>query len=448
MESALWKLEENAIRSHTTEKLRDFTVDSEGDFFVYVLECESEVNLQREIEDYDGQKIEETLEDGENAWINYPATIRPPIGDHHSNFPKWVEQAVEADEVYYVGQTSDPVDRIAAHATASDRSAYASRLFPPVSITHIERVQSRNRAQALEDTIAQFISFGCEIESENYSGYGKVPEEIHSRLKRFANPDGPNLEIANGRNLAAFHSAPDNRWTTALLYKLTEIPDPIAPWDTHKEYDGFPIEKSIVVDWYLKSLEFIAEHATSFQYQEDLLLSQIVEFEEWLEASESYPQRGDPEEEYWNADEGIESIEEGKEYFEQLKEIGQKLVVEPFLIEYRKKTRELHSEPLRFAYSEKTPNIEANSGSDSAPNQSPSTKPTPNQESVSLSGEERKRLKDVIQMSPTSNGELQDHWNLQESADVYYYLEDHFSEWYYRDSDSMIRAADDAEDQI
>lgn len=146
MDTPLWQLDENEIRSHSRKQMHDLTRDTSGNFFVYVLKCEDEIRLRKEIEAYDGKGIVEAVQEGEDTWLNYPAKIRPPIGDHQSNFPNWVEQAVEADEVYYVGQTLDPVDRITEHATGGDNSAYATRLFPPKSIVYMERVQDREHA--------------------------------------------------------------------------------------------------------------------------------------------------------------------------------------------------------------------------------------------------------------------------------------------------------------
>ncbi|MDS0473792.1 DUF5797 family protein [Natrinema sp. 1APR25-10V2] len=447
MDTPLWQLDENEIRSRSRKRMHDLTHDTSGDFFVYVLECEPEIRLRKEIEAYDGKGIVEAVQEGKDAWLDYPAKIRPPIGDHQSNFPNWVEQAVEADEVYYVGQTLDPVDRIAEHATGGDNSAYATRLFPPKSIIHMERVQDREEAKALEDLIAQVISFGCEIESEHYTGYGSVPERLHERLEKFADPDGPELEIENGRNLATFHAAPNDYWTFYLMSYITELPSPMAPWDTHEEFDAYPIEESIVVDWYLTSLESAAR-ASSFQYQEDLLMKHIEKFEEWLESSDEYPERGDPEDNYWDADEGIDSTEEGKQYFWQLHEIAQEWIVEPFLAEYREETRSMHPSPLRFAYSDKSPNVSLKSGPEGSTLTSSEQGGKKGTSTEPLTNEERARLEDVIELAPTSNGELQDRWGFDESADVHHYLEDHLSEWYYRDADSRIRPTDDAEDQL
>lgn len=447
MDTPLWQLDENEVRNHARKRMHDLTRDTSGDFFVYVLECESDVRLRKEIEGYDGRAIAEAVHESEDAWLNYPAKIRPPVGDHQSNFPKWVEQAVEADEVYYVGQTLDPVDRIAEHATAGDNSAFAARLFPPVSVIHMERVQNREEAKALEDLIAQVISFGCEIESEHYGGYGTVPDRLHDRLETFADPDGPDLEIENGRNLATFHAAPNDYWTAHLVERVTELPLPMTPWDVHEEHDAYPIEESIVVDWYLTSLESAAKNS-SFQYQEDILMKHIEKFEEWIEASDEYPNRGDPEDNYWDADEGIESTEEGKQYFWELHDLGKERILEPFLEEFREETRSMHPSPLRFAYSDKSPNMSLKSGSEGGASTSTGGTHEGGENPGSLTDQEQSRLSDVIELAPTSNSELQNRWGLDESADVHHYLEDHLSEWYYRDADSRIRPTDDAIDQI
>jgi hypothetical protein len=454
MASPLHELAEDEIRPGIHKRSQELIENDSGEFYVYVLECEPEISLRRPLVGFDGKAIQNAVQAGEDAWLDHPAKIRPPMGDHQSNFPKWVEQAVEADEVYYVGQTRDPVSRIAEHATAGEKSANATRLFPPRDLIHIESVDSWEGANALEDLISEFITFGCEIESENYTGYGEVPDRIPDRLLRFATSQSLNLEIENGRNIRSFHAAPNDYWTAKLLYHLRELPFKIDGWDVAEEFDIYPIKESIVVDWYLTSVEVTAENETSFQYQEDLLFSQIETFETWLESSQAYPSRGDSESAEWEADEGIASTNEAKKFFEELIELGEEKIIQPFLKEYRGQTRELHPSPLRFAYSDKTPNLAVESGGDSPTeknvktenNQQSNTSNTTDLEE--LTDTELSRLRDIVELSPTSNGELQNRWGLDESADVHHYLEEHLSEWYYRDSDSRIQVTDDARDIV
>ncbi|WP_251331458.1 DUF5797 family protein [Haloplanus pelagicus] len=454
MTSPLFELDEDEIRPRTKKQVQKLIGDTSGEFYIYVLECQSEISLRRPLVGFDGKAIQNAVQAGEDSWLELPAKIRPPMGGHESNFPKWVEQAVEADEVYYVGQTRDPVNRIVEHATAGEKSANATRLFPPKSLIHIEAADSWEEANALEDLISDFITFGCEIESQNYTDYGKIPERISDRLMTFANSDSMGLEIENGRNIRSFHAAPNDYWTANLLYHLRELPFKIDGWEVAEEFDIYPIKESIVVDWYLTSVEVTAENETSFQYQEDLLLSQIDAFEQWLESSQEYPSRGDSESAEWEADEGINSTEEAQYLFEELMEIGEGRIIQPFLEKYRNRTRELHPSPLRFAYSDKTPNLAVESDGKIPAEEAEKiakaqhSSKNDDDDTRELSDREISRLQDVIELSPTSNGELQNRWGLDDSADVHHYLESHLSEWYYRDSESRIQVTEDAEEVV
>lgn len=437
MNEPLWRLSDGDVRSYARERVDELVGTGSDHFYVYVLECDPEIQLRREIEDYDGKAVVNAVRGGEDAWLDYPSKIEPPMGEFDSRFPRWIEQAVEADEVYYVGQTLDPVDRIVEHATAGEESAYATRLFPPTSIVHIERVESRKNAYAMEDLISQFITFGCEIVSENRMGYGEVPDKIHDRLLEFADPDGPSLEIANGRNLKAFHSAPNNYRTAELMYALTELPYASMHFDMAEEYDAFPVKESVVVHWYLSSLESIPSEA-SFKYQEEILRSHIEQFKSWIKTSDKYPERGDDLGGEWEAEDGIESTEEGERYYWELHELAKERIIDPFLADLRQKTRDLHPSPLRFAYSDKRPNKGLEnlySGSE-----------TPGEPSDELTAEEKSRLKDIIELAPSSDSELQEKWGLEETGDVYHYLEDHLSSQYYRDSEHQIHPSSKAEE--
>ncbi|MGQ3329923.1 DUF5797 family protein [Halorubrum sp. FL23] len=437
MNAPLWRIDEEDVRTQARNRVDELVGNHSNGYYVYVLECSPEIHLRREIEDYDGKAIVDAVRNGEDAWLDYPAKVEPPMGERESNFPRWIDQAVEADEVYYVGQTTKPVERIVEHAIAGDESAYATRLFPPASIVHIEQVESRENAYAMEDLISQFITFGCEIVSEHRMGYGEVPDKIHDRLLEFANPDGPTLEIANGRNLRAFHSAPNNHRTAELIYYLTESPFGSTHFDMAEEYDAFPLKRSVVIHWYLSSLERIPGKA-SFKYQEEILRNHVERFESWIEASDTYPDRGDDLGGEWEAEDGIESTEEGERYYRELHELMKERLVGPFLTDFRQKTRELHPSPLRFAYSDKRPNKGLKnlySGSS-----------TPGEPSDELTSEEKSRLQDIIEFAPSTDDELQERWGLEETGDVYHYLEDHLSSQYYRDSDHQIHPTSKAEE--
>lgn len=452
MDSPVCELEEDETRERAKTRMQEFVGDISSEFFVYVLECNPEPRLRRNLFEMDGEAIVDAVQEGEDAWLDLPAKVRPPMGDHQSNFPKWVEQAVEAEEVYYVGQTRSPVDRIAEHAIAGPESANMTRLFAPQKIIHIEPVETYEGANDLEDLISEFITYGCEIESKNYTEYGEVPDQIPNRLEEFANPEGPDIEIENGRNIGTFQAAPNNFWTAHTIFYLSELPSRIVGWDAMEEMDAYPIEKSIVVDSLLTSLERVARIETSFDYEREILLEQIEALESWFESSEEYPERGDPEDQYWDVDEGIESTAEGKEYFQELHELAKERIIDTFLSDFRERTRELHPSPLRFAYSDKTPNLELESIEGDIqiePEKDESTTEDSTQASIDdLTEKERSRLLDIVDLAPTSNGELQKRWALEESSDVHYYLEDHLSQWYYRDSNNLIRVIDSAKDEL
>ncbi|QLG62161.1 DUF5797 family protein [Halorarum salinum] len=63
---------------------------------------------------------------------------------------------------------------------------------------------------------------------------------------------------------------------------------------------------------------------------------------------------------------------------------------------------------------------------------------------MSLTDEELERLADVVRLQPTKNSELGERWGLESGSDVHGYLENHLSDYYYRDDDSLIRATDEA----
>ncbi|WP_435125134.1 DUF5797 family protein [Halobaculum sp. D14] len=63
---------------------------------------------------------------------------------------------------------------------------------------------------------------------------------------------------------------------------------------------------------------------------------------------------------------------------------------------------------------------------------------------MSLTDEELERLADVVRLQPTKNSELQERWGLESGSDVHQYLENHLSDFYYRDDNSLIRATGEA----
>jgi len=63
---------------------------------------------------------------------------------------------------------------------------------------------------------------------------------------------------------------------------------------------------------------------------------------------------------------------------------------------------------------------------------------------MTLSSEERERLADIVRLQPTKNNELQERWGLDSGSEVHGYLEDHLSDYYYRNDDSYICATPEA----
>lgn len=62
---------------------------------------------------------------------------------------------------------------------------------------------------------------------------------------------------------------------------------------------------------------------------------------------------------------------------------------------------------------------------------------------MSLSDEARARLRDVVELQPTKNKELQDRWEMDSGSEVHQYLESELKEYYFRDENSLIRATQD-----
>jgi Ca-activated chloride channel family protein len=48
------------------------------------------------------------------------------------------------------------------------------------------------------------------------------------------------------------------------------------------------------------------------------------------------------------------------------------------------------------------------------------------------------RLQDIVELAPTSNGELADHWGYESGSDVYQYLSSELDEYYTRDAEKYI----------
>lgn len=67
---------------------------------------------------------------------------------------------------------------------------------------------------------------------------------------------------------------------------------------------------------------------------------------------------------------------------------------------------------------------------------------------ATLPEREQERIVDLVRMQPTKNAELQDQWGLDNGSEVHQYLESELKEYYYRDDDGYIRAADAGEEFV
>ncbi|WP_435066796.1 DUF5797 family protein [Haloplanus sp. C73] len=65
---------------------------------------------------------------------------------------------------------------------------------------------------------------------------------------------------------------------------------------------------------------------------------------------------------------------------------------------------------------------------------------------MTLSAAERDRLADIVRLQPTKNKELQERWEMESGSEVHGYLEEHLSDYYYRNDDSYICATPEAAD--
>ena len=62
---------------------------------------------------------------------------------------------------------------------------------------------------------------------------------------------------------------------------------------------------------------------------------------------------------------------------------------------------------------------------------------------MSLSEEAQERLRDIVELQPTKNKELQDRWDMDSGSEVHQYLESELKEYYFRDENSLVRATQD-----
>ena len=64
---------------------------------------------------------------------------------------------------------------------------------------------------------------------------------------------------------------------------------------------------------------------------------------------------------------------------------------------------------------------------------------------MTLSEQALERLRDLVELQPTKNAELQERWDLESGSEVHGYLESELKEYYYRNEDSLICATPEAE---
>jgi len=63
---------------------------------------------------------------------------------------------------------------------------------------------------------------------------------------------------------------------------------------------------------------------------------------------------------------------------------------------------------------------------------------------MTLSAAERERLADIVRLQPTKNKALQERWGMESGSEVHGYLEEHLSDYYYRNENSYICATAEA----
>ncbi|SEP19240.1 Protein of unknown function [Halorientalis persicus] len=69
----------------------------------------------------------------------------------------------------------------------------------------------------------------------------------------------------------------------------------------------------------------------------------------------------------------------------------------------------------------------------------------PSSSAEALSSTERNRIEDIVRLQPTKNDTLQQKWAFSSGRNVHEYLQSELTDYYFRDSDSLIWASDEAE---
>lgn len=76
----------------------------------------------------------------------------------YDSVPVWMDDALAAHTLVYVGQTSNPSSRLTSHVQGNERAALFTRLFPPSVLRELKGFESRFEAEASEQTLRQRLN--------------------------------------------------------------------------------------------------------------------------------------------------------------------------------------------------------------------------------------------------------------------------------------------------
>lgn len=88
----------------------------------------------------------------------YTITQRAQTFSHYDTVPSWLDIALRAEYLIYVGQTSDPISRITNHAQGNEYAALFTRLFPPQSVRQLKPCDSETDARHREALLRQRLN--------------------------------------------------------------------------------------------------------------------------------------------------------------------------------------------------------------------------------------------------------------------------------------------------
>lgn len=145
------------------EKINEFVLTEKPDdhsYAVYVLELQKPTeqylrSYHRKLERESEEAFKKHLED-----VEYPDEQIEIMKTNRENEPSYFEQSpitvymLEADEIYYVGQTSNLRSRLRAHFT---RGSGFTELHKPISLHRVEWCKTRSEAKEREIEIADEI---------------------------------------------------------------------------------------------------------------------------------------------------------------------------------------------------------------------------------------------------------------------------------------------------